>query len=509
MKNKYLAILLFVTISFKSFGQIDFDKLDKYIEKEYKEWQIPGMAIAVVKDGKVVFSKGYGYRDLENKKRVDKNTAFAIASNSKAFTTTALAMMVDQGKINWDDKVVDYLPWFKSYDHYVTANITVKDLVTHRSGLGTFSGDVLWYKSNFTTKEVIEKSRYLQAKKGFREGFGYQNIMFSAAGMILEKLSGKSWQEFMQSEFLDLLGMTNSTTSVSQLDYQNNVSKPYHVIFDEKAVEIDYLNWDNCSAAAGINSSVADMSKWILFQLDNGKLNGDQIVSETQIWELRKLQTPVQISEGAFKRNPGKHFNGYGMGWNVFDLYGKKVIGHGGGSEGMISKVTMIPEENFGFVILTNSINYLPSALNNQILDMYFGKESTNYSQSYLGGYLAGIKEEKARISEMKKTIKNAEKKLNINKVEYKGTYTDKAFGDAVVEIKNGKMFFYYKNAPKLRGELQIYMNDIFAFEFEDNLSLPMGTIQFFRNNKGEISSLEVNIPNPDFFFDEFHFVKQ
>jgi len=502
----FLSILVLPNIIFAQ--NIDVKKLDKYIENARQEWGIPGMAVAVVKDGKVILAKGYGYRNVETKKKVDKNTLFAIASNSKAFTTAALAILVDEGKINWEDKVTDYLPWFKMYNPYVTENITIRDLVSHRSGLNTFSGDLLWYYTNYSTEEVVKRSQYLKPKYGFREHFGYQNIMFSAAGLIIEEVTDKTWQEYIQQTFLSPLKMKNSNTSITKLKLNKNIATPYHVGIDGKPIAINYLNWDNCEAAAAINSSVADMVKWINFQLSNGKINGKQVISEDQIWEVRKLTTPTDVSRGSFVRNPNIHFNGYGLGWNVYDYNGKKVINHGGGSDGMISKVAMIPEENLGLVILTNDINYLPSALTYQIFDMYFGNEDKDWSKKYLEYYKNNLKEDAERDAKMEtERIKNTKPSFDLT--AYTGKYTDKTYGSVSVEVENGKLVLKYLPAKGLIGDMNHYHYDVFTIKLRDLPSLPTGTVQFAMDEKGKIKSLKVDIPNPDFYFDEFDFVKE
>ncbi len=508
-------VLLFLAISIFAFQDIaysqniDVKKLDRYIEQARQDWGIPGMAVAVVKDGKVILSKGYGYRNVEKKKKVDENTLFAIASNSKAFTTAALSILVDEGKINWDDKVIEYLPWFKMYNPYVTENMTIRDLVSHRSGLNTFSGDLLWYYTNYSAKEVVERAQYLQPKYGFREHFGYQNIMFEAAGLILEKVSGKSWRENIETTFLKPLDMKNTNTSVTALDLDGDVAIPYHVGIDGKPIALNYLNWDNCSAAAGINSSVDDMAKWIIFQLNGGNLNDKQVISKAQIWEVRKLTTPTDVSRSSFIKNPNIHFNGYGLGWNVYDYNGKKVINHGGGSDGMISKVAMIPEENFGLVILTNDINYLPSALTYHIFDMYFGNENTDWSGKYLEYYQRKQKKE-ANIDETleEERIKNTKPSFALK--NYIGIYTDKTYGSLEIAEENGKLVLnYLPTKGGLMGDLKHYHFDVFTIKLRNKPALPTGTVQFFMDEKGSVKSLKVNIPNPDFYFDEFDFIKE
>ncbi|MCK5782400.1 MAG: serine hydrolase [Flavobacteriales bacterium] len=504
-----VIILAFIISPYKLISQnINIEKLDQYIENARLEWGIPGMAVAIVKDGKVILSKGYGLRNIKSGKKVDKNTLFAIASNSKAFTTAALSILVDEQKINWDDKVIDYLPWFKLYSPYVTENITIRDLVSHRSGLNTFSGDLLWYYTNYSTEEVVRRAQFLEPKYGFRENFGYQNIMFSAAGLILEKVSGTTWREFIESKFMKPLNMTNSNTSVTALDLKANTAIPYHVGIDRKPVAINYLNWDNCEAAAAINSSVEDMSKWLIFQLDNGKLNGKQIISEEQIWEVRKLTTPTPVSKTAFNGNPNTHYKGYGLGWNIYDYNGKKVINHGGGSDGMISKVAMIPEENLGLVILTNDINYLPSALTYQIFDMYFANDDKDWSKKYLSYYKSGLEKDAKRSVEMEELrVKNTKPSFKLS--EYTGKYTDITYGSILVEEKNGKLILKYLPTDGLIGDLNHYHFDVFTIKIRDLPSLPSGTVQFKMNAKGIVNSVKVDIPNPDFYFDEYNFIKE
>lgn len=501
------AGLLFHTYTYAQVGEIDLKELDKYIENARSEWQIPGMAVAIVKDGEIVFAKGYGMRNLETNKKVDEHTLFAIASNSKAFTSAALSMLVDEGKLNWDDKVVKYLPWFELYDPYVTQNITVRDLLCHRSGLYTFSGDLLWYYTNYSKKEVVERAKYLEPRYGFREHYGYQNIMFSAAGLVLEEITGMSWEEYIEQHFFDVLNMSNSNTSVSQLNVDGNVAIPYHVTPDEEPIALNYLSWDNCAAAAAINSSVHDMAQWIKFQLNSGKLGEKQIISEEQIWETRKMHTPQPVSKYAFESQPLTKFKGYGLGWAIYDFNGKKVINHGGGSDGMISKVAMIPEENLGLVILTNSINYLPSALTNQIFDMYFGIEGDDWSEKYLAYYKNSVEREKQRITDLNENrIKNT--KPSFDTEAYIGTYNDEAYGNIeIMKNAEGKLELHFDPAPGLIGDLEHYHYDVYTVKLRDN-SLPIGTVQFFMNEKGEINKLKIDIPNPDFYFDEFSYTK-
>jgi CubicO group peptidase (beta-lactamase class C family) len=277
------VLFVFPAFVFAQNYKLQLAEIDKYAEKVRQDWNVPGFAIAIVKDDKVLFAKGYGIRELGKTEKIDENTLFAIASNSKAFTTAGLAILVDEGKLNWDDKVVKYLPEFQMPDDWVTREITVRDLVSHRSGLGTFSGDLLWYDTTYTDDEVISRIKYLKPVNGFRAGYGYQNLMFITAGKVLEKISGKTWQDFVKERILTPLEMNRTNTSVK--DLKDNVSSP-HNESGGKLRPLPHGNVDSARAAAGLNSSVADLAQWLRLQLGRGKFNGKQIFSEKQSWEM-------------------------------------------------------------------------------------------------------------------------------------------------------------------------------------------------------------------------------
>ena len=510
MKRLLLALLLVWSIAGvgtaqQLVGQMDLAKLDAYVEQARQNWHIPGMAIAVIKDGKVVMAKGYGLRDVKSKKPVDENSLFAIASNSKAFTVAALSQQVAAGKLKWDDPVQKYLPWFQLSDPWISAHITVRDAVCHNSGLGTFSGDLLWYETTYTTREVLERARYLTPEFDFRAGYGYSNLMFSAAGMVLESVTGRSWQEYIQTEFFKPLGMKNSNTSVKDFTPQSNVALPHAVHADGTADIIDYLNWDNAPAAAAINSSVADMAQWIIMQLNNGDYNGAQLLNPKQMAYARRLHNPTDV-RGSMRGKTS--FQGYGLGWDIYDYYGHLVINHGGGSDGMISKVLMVPDEQFGFVILTNSINYLPSALSYWILDSYLGKSANDYSAMYLDYKTSGEQRE-AKAYEEAKAARNLKSKPDLPLEAYTGLYGGELYGDARVTIENGHLVLDFLPAPKLIGDLSHWQYNTFEIELRHTPLLPKGKVRFIIGMDGEVEELKVDIPNPDFFFTELKFTKK
>src|SRR6266496_4803453 len=359
-------------------------EIDDYAAKAGTEWKVPGFAIAIVKDDKVVFAKGYGVRQQGKLEPVDKDTLFAIASNSKAFTSAALATLVDEGKLKWDDPVTKYLPWFQLYDPWVTREMTVRDLLCHRSGLGTFGGDLLWYESAYSRDEIIRRIRFFKPSSSFRSRYGYQNIMFLTAGQIIPVITAKSWDDYVQEKFFVPLGMTRTTTSYKQLLVTPNIATPHNEFQGEIRV-IHYDNVENAGGAAAINSSVADMAQWLRLQLGRGTYESKKIFTAERSREMWTPNTIVGgVSEQGEKFNPTTHFNLYGLGWALSDYQGRKLVSHGGGLDGMISRVAMMPEENLGVVILTNSESPLPTILSNKIFDVFLGVPKRDWSAEFM-----------------------------------------------------------------------------------------------------------------------------
>ena len=352
--KKLITLALVLLIAFSVSAQKSIDKklkeLDAYYEQALIDWNVPGMAVAIVKDGKIIFSKGYGIINVNTGEKVDGNSLFAIASNSKAFTSAAIAMLIDEGKMSWDDKVRDYLPWFELYDPYVSENFTIEDLLTHRSGLKTFSGDLLWYGSDLSRKEVVENARYLEPTFGFRNGWGYSNIMYITAGLVIEEVSGMNWDDYIRERILVPLHMDRTVSSTNMLEGMENVSSPHNDVEDD-VITIDWLNWDNIAPAGGLISSANDMSKWLIFQMNRGITpDGDTLISSRRFSEMWTLYNPQGISSWSEQNWPSTHFKGYGLGWALFDYHGKKIIGHGGGYDGFIScEASLIPQQLFSF----------------------------------------------------------------------------------------------------------------------------------------------------------------
>lgn len=507
MKNWMLSLLLVwpFLLPAQEVGSLKWDELDTYIEQSRQMWHIPGLAIAVVKDGKIVHAKGFGVRSVDTQKKVTEESLFAIASNSKAFTVAALSKLVDEGKISWNDPIRKHLPWFELYNEYVSNNITIRDALCHNSGLNTFSGDLLWYETNYTARQVLERAKFLKPTFDFRAGYGYSNIMYTAAGEVIPAVTGKSWTEYVEEELLQELQMKNTKTSVKDFTKNDNLAMPHFVDTNGKAEVMDYLPWDNAPAAAAINSSVKEMANWMIMQLNNGEYNGKQIVSKKQIAFSRKMHNPQAVG-GSLR---GKaNFKGYGLGWDMYDYYGKKIINHGGGSDGMISKVMLMPEDGFGFVILTNSINWLPSALSYRILDMYLGKKTQDYAKLYYD-YKVQQDARKAKKYENEKAARNKESKPTHTLSDFVGTYSGDLYGDATVSLKDGKLVVDLLPAPDLIGDLTHWEFNTFEIELRHTPLLPKGKVNFIIGVDGKVEEMRVRIPNPDFWFYELEFKRK
>ncbi|MEJ8801302.1 serine hydrolase [Pontibacter sp. H249] len=486
--------------------KVDLNKLDTYYQKALKDWNVPGMAIAIVKGDSVIFAKGYGVLDNKKGGTVDANSVFGIASNSKAYTAAALATLVDAGKINWKDKVKKYVPNLQLYDPFVTENLTIEDLLSHRVGLKTFSGDLLWYNTTYSREEIIHRMRYLKPTYGFRDGYGYSNLMFITAGQVVENVTGKTWENYIKETFLQPLGMSRTYTSVNELKGVSNVASPHG--FDENGnpYATTQVAWDNWNPAAGIFTSVNQQAQWMRLQLNRGMYNGKRIFSENSSRNMWAAHNPMPISKRAEEITPSTHFAAAGLGWFVSDYQGRKLIYHGGGHEGMNSRTVLVPEENLGVVILTNSMSSIMSPLANYTIDQFLEIEnSRDWSRFNLDAMAQAKKQSEEKKSKEKKKSAKATRNLN----EYVGTYRSQVYGDATITLKNGKLELQLVPAPALGGTLDFWQHEIFNLDWKNKFALLHPTkVRFLTGEDGSIAEMRLDSNNPDFHFDELEFVK-
>jgi len=481
-------------------------EIDEYATRAMQDWKVPGFAMAIVKDDAVVFAKGFGVRKLGETTPVDENTLFAIASNSKAFTAAAIGLLVDEGKLKWDDPVTKYLPGFQLYDPYVTREITIRDLLSHRSGLATFGGDLLWYETTYNRDEILRRIRYLKPTSSFRSRYGYQNIMFLAAGQVVAAVSGKSWDEFIRERFFVPLGMASTNTSITAFKSAGNIASPHNEM-DGKIRVVRYSNVDGAGPAAAINSSVADLANWIRLQLGRGTYKGKRIFSAAVSREMWSPNTIIPISEFAEKFNPTQHFSAYGLGWFLNDYHGRKVVSHGGGLDGMISRVAMMPEENLGVVILTNSETALSTILSNKVFDVFLGVPNRDWSAELLARAKGGEQAAKAEEEKIERErAKGTNPSLALEK--YAGSYSGNMYGEAKVTAENGKLVLRLVPSPNFVGDLEHWQYDTFRLKWRDSVSYPFpkGFVTFTLNARGQVEEMKVDVPNPDFDFTELEF---
>jgi CubicO group peptidase (beta-lactamase class C family) len=502
---RHLILFILVTFTFSVFAQKpDLQKLEVYIQKCMTEWEIPGMAVGIVKNDTLIFAKGFGIREIGKPEKVDENTMFGIASNTKAFTAAALATLVDEGKIKWDDKVTDYIPYFEMYDPFVTHEMTIRDLLCHRSGLETFSGDLIWDATTYTREEIIKRIKYLKPVYSFRSHYGYSNVLVLTAGEIIPKVTGKSYDEYIREKFFEPLGMKNTNTTIKKHAEYKNLAIP-HARNNGKTVTVKYISWDNIAPAGGINSTVNDMSKWIKMQLNNGTQENHLFFTKDAQREMWSAQTVEDISKFDDYMFPSMHFHSYGLGWDLFDYHGKKVINHSGGLDGMISQVVLVPEEKLGFVILTNNINYLPYTLMYSIMDRFFNVEGKDYS-SILVKYVKANEENKIKEEKEAEEKRNKNSKTTLPLEKYCGTYGGDLYGNATITLKEGKLNLQFVPAPDFFSVLEHWQYDAFVVEFKNFPSLPKGKVNFILNQNAEVYEFKIDVPNPDFDFTELTF---
>lgn len=510
--KKSILIISFLLVSILTFSQSkkQIKALDAYYEKALSDWNIPGMAIAIVSGDKIIFEKGYGLANIDEEKKVDENTLFAVASNSKAYTAMSIAQLVDQKRLSWDDKVIDYLPYYRSYNNYVTNETTVEDLLCHRNGLKTFSGDLLWYGTDLSPEEIIRSAQYLEPIYDFRTNYGYNNIQFLVAGMLLEEVTDTTWVDYIQYHFLDPLGMKRTLTSTTALKKAKNVAAPYY-FNGQQNVEIGWVNWDNIAPAGAIISSVNDYAEWLKLNIHRGVYEEKRFISDSNFEEMTTMHIVKKVSESSRELSPSKHFSGYGLGWSLMDYHGYKIMSHGGGYDGMISRSCVVPEKELGLIILTNNLNWATGALMNKTLDVLLNddQDGTDWSTLYLEKY----NENEDELQEAQKES-DAQKgqvgPMPFSQEDYVGTYTDKMYGDVIVSVKNGELYFNMTRTAIFGAELKHWNLSTFTFHFDPSLvSLPEGKLWFETDKNGEIERLKIDLPNPDFFFTEFNFIKQ
>ncbi|GGE54604.1 CubicO group peptidase (beta-lactamase class C family) [Pedobacter psychrotolerans] len=498
-----LALLLYCSISLQA-QILSSHQIDSLVEKTLTTFNVPGIAVSVIKDGKIIHLKGYGVRSIKTNKKVDENTLFGVASNTKAFTAAAVGMLVDEKKITWDTKVTDVIPEFKMYDAYVTSEFTIRDLLTHRSGLGLGAGDLMiWPDSSTVTKnQLIHNLRYLKPVSSFRTKYDYDNLMYIVAGDVVARVSGMTYENFIESRIIKPLGMTKTAASWYRLKDKSNVIDG-HAPYEGKLLPVGLSFGEIANAAGGIYSNVTDMSKWVMAMMNSGKYGaeGDKKLFSPAV--AKELWTPQTIIAGG---NPAS-FSSYGLGWFLSNVNGKFQATHTGGLSGIVTQVTILPEMKLGIIVLTNQQSGAAfSAITNSIKDGYLGIKGQDRIKSYNDNRLNNEKEANEMVAKVWADIAAQQKAIS-SKPEaknYYGTYRDDWFGEVTISDVNGKMHFQAKNAPKLRGDMTYYKGNTFIVKWYDRSLDADAFVNFSLDNNAAADGFKIEAISPltDFSFD-------
>ena len=454
------------------------DGFDAFANNELRDWKCDGFAIAIVQDGKVILSKGYGLRDVKKNLPVTEKTLFAIGSATKSFTVTSLGVLVDQGKLDWDKPVRDYLPDFKMWDPFATERMTPRDLVTHRSGLPRH--DLMWYSSPFSRQELFDRLRYLEPNKDFRTTFQYQNLMFMTAGYLAGHVAGTTWEQLVHQVIFEPLGMTNSNFSITESQKTADFSQPYQVVNDIP-VDIPFRNIDSIGPAGSINSNIEDMTKYVMMHLAKGK----GVVSATNEMQMMTPQMAIQAP------SPDKELGdlSYGMGFFVTTYRGHKFVHHGGNIDGFTALVAFLPQDNIGLVILTNqNSSPLPAVVAYNVWDRLLGMDQVDWT--------ARVKQQRALT---KKSEQDAKQKGYTTQrtgthpshelAEYAGEYEHPGYGIVKIEYVGGSLKIDYHG---LGGVLSHFHYDVFEVPKDDLNPFSQEKVQFRSNLAGELESLAI-----------------
>ena len=493
-----------------NFSKQQWSRLDAAMTEAVESLNLPSLSMAVVHQGKLVWSNTHGTLNTETGALADSQSIYAVASNTKAFTSAAIAQLVDAGVIDWDDRVQDYLPDFELYDAYVSSELRIADLLCHRSGLATFSGDLLWYGSTLSSDEVLERAKHLEPTSAFRTEFGYQNILFIAAGKVIETVSGQRWIDYIQDSLLLPLGMERAFLSTRDIEDVANVAQPHNELKDGSLTPIDWVNWDNMAPAGALLTSVDEMAKWMIAQLDSGRYQGDH-----RLWEAEQtdrmwtMYTPIPVSRFYQTHHPTMHFRGYGLGWELATLHGRKIVGHSGGYDGMISRQMLVPQEKLGIFIATNTNSSVPWAMGFDVLGILLEGAKSTPMLDYLKERKSHEPEEAIQAQAELDSSRVLGTKPSHNLEDYTGTYSDIMYGNIVVGLRDGNLYFEFEPTPLFVGHFEHWHYDTFRLHWDHQMMLPSGMAHFSTNPAGEVYTLDIDVPNPDFDFTELHFVKQ
>ena len=487
-------------------------RFDAFVASVQKQFEVPGVAVAIVKDGQVVLERGYGVRELGKPATVDAHTMFAIASNTKAFTAAALNMLQDEGKLKTSDRVIDHLPWFRMSDPYVTREMRMRDLLAHRSGLSLGAGDLLyWPTTSYTTREVAERLKDVPLTGGFREQYAYDNILFGVAQLVVEEASGMPYKQFLDRRIFQPLGMAETRYNSDDLKPGDNVATG-HAKFDFKDLRpVGVTSWRNVSGAGGIYSSVHDIAKWMNVQLAGGVYAGSgdsakRLFSEARQREMWTMLTPIPVGKSSI---PGlaamtPNFMGYGQGWNLSDYAGERLVWHTGGWPGQVSRLTLVPGEKIGVIVLTSGeVGQAFHAITYEALDMMLGRSGNDWLQAYAASF---AKAQGNADEDWQKHVaaRDATSKPSLALAKYAGTYRDPWYGDVLVRQGAKGLELQFSKTAELLGDIEHWQHDTFIVRWRDRALNADAFLSFALTPDGAVreARMEPISPLTDFSFD-------
>lgn len=480
--------------------------LDAYVARVMRTFEVPGISVAVVKNGQVVVAKGYGVRKLGEPAAVDAKTLFGIASNTKVMTATALGLLVEEGKVQWDAPVVRYLPWFQMWDPYVTRELTIRDLLVHRSGLGLGAGDLLWWPaSTYNRREIANRLRFIRPATSFRSAYAYDNVLYLVAGEVIETISGQSWEDFVSTRILKKVGMTGSNVRHSDAARGGNIAAP-HAEVERKVRPIAPFDSDNTNPAGGVNANSEDMAKWMNVVLARGKLpDGTRLFSEATWRQITTGVTPMPIGTPALELAAQRpNFRAYGLGLNVQDYRGQKMLIHSGGLPGYVSRVMMFPDLEVGIAVLTNQESGAAfDAIAYRVADHYLGAPATDWVDAYQkvnARQQASFADAERRAAGSRNTSSRSSLPLS----GYAGKYNDAWYGDILIEQQGDKLVMRFGHTPLLVGNLEHWQYDTFVVKWRDRELRADAFVTFALNPDGTIDQAKMQAVSPatDFSFD-------
>lgn len=442
------------------------DSLEVYVQRGLKAWDLPGCAVGIIKDGQIVMAKGFGVRDIQTNLPVNDHTQFMIASNTKAVTGMAIAQLEGEKKLSLDDKVTKWLPSFRLYDKEASRMVTIKDVITHRLGFETFLGDFCHWSTSTSRQQVIEKMAHIKPPYQFRDKYGYCNAGYTVAGEIMQKCLNISWEEFVTKNYIEPMGLQETQALTKDFGKSGNYCQP-HTWYKGQMIRLAIPNIDNLAPAASICTSVSDWSRWVLMLLNGGSMDGKQIIPASAI---QKSMEPVSIIGSARSRFNRTNFSLYGLGWNLQDYEGRKIVSHTGGADGFVTSVTLVPQEKLGIIVFTNSDhNGLYQAIKWEILDAYLALPYRNYSDAYLQRKIKEQEQTMQWLGAVKDTIQKAIAPTLPLKA-YTGRYQHEVYGEMEIKLEEGQLKVYFEHHPNQFALLEHIEGDRFLCTYSNPL---------------------------------------